>query len=43
VGQTEISGHYDGLMCKNGEKYVVDFAGVMSHHHFIGVSHRLLA
>jgi hypothetical protein len=26
VGQTKITGHCDGLMHKNGEDYVVDFA-----------------
>jgi hypothetical protein len=31
VGQTEISWHCNGLMCKNREKYVVDFACAKSH------------
>jgi hypothetical protein len=26
MGQTEITGRCNGLMCKNGEKNVVDFA-----------------
>jgi hypothetical protein len=30
MGQTEITGRCYGLMCKNGEKYVVDFACVKS-------------
>jgi hypothetical protein len=30
MGQTKITGHCDGLMCKNGEPNVVDFAYVES-------------
>jgi hypothetical protein len=35
MGQTEITGHCDGLMFKNGEHNVVDFAGVESHRLFV--------
>jgi hypothetical protein len=32
MGQTEITGHYNGLMRKNGEWNVVDFACAKSRH-----------
>jgi hypothetical protein len=35
MGQTEITGHCDGLMCKNGEHIVIDFAYVESHRLFV--------
>jgi hypothetical protein len=39
MGQTEITGHCNGLMPKNGEHNVLDFAVVI---YLYGVSHRLL-
>jgi hypothetical protein len=35
MGQTEITGYCDGLMCKNGEQNIIDFACVESHQLFV--------
>jgi hypothetical protein len=35
MGQTEITRCCDGLMYKNGEHIVVNFAGAKSHHLFV--------
>jgi hypothetical protein len=34
MGQTEITGHCDSLMCKNGEQDVIDFASAESRRLF---------
>jgi hypothetical protein len=35
MGQTEITGRCNGLMCKNGEQSVIDFACAKSHRLFV--------
>jgi hypothetical protein len=35
MGQTEITGRCDGLMCKNEEQNVIDFACVESRRLFV--------
>jgi hypothetical protein len=42
MGQTEITGHCSGLMCRNGEQNVVDFTCVESRHLLYARSRRLL-
>jgi hypothetical protein len=39
VGQTEVSRRCYGLMCKNGEWIIIDFACAKSHH--VGILHNL--
>jgi hypothetical protein len=35
MGQTENTGHCEGMMCKNGEPKVDEFVCVWSHHLYI--------